>query len=604
MIQRDVLFYLRNCGSFNDIHPHFDDDPLSGSTTYSAHSLLEEFADELALITYPLGEDSDFKDLIDQTDLANRDDLFVDPTPEMDDDFPSPDNEDKVFKPGILIHEKSVTIITRVAQEKKLAVSYASLLFEDFNPSIYELLVFKEVPNSMRLLLFSFENEEKVFKPGIYTSKKTGVRGMSIRFAPTGWCWIEEAPRCSLHRVNGIPVAFVARSKRYHIAPFEDLNGVPIALVARFRVISKSMDKIFVSHGGLKCSTSNCGPKPTCNKKNDRMSRTPSRNMKNKVESQPRKVNKKNRVVEPICDVDVKHSLLKGISELICATCCLECSLVYGLQMFETYDREPLSAHELFPVDAAPRAVDLVNLPMSTSIDQDDPSASIPLTQEQENSPNISQGFEESPKTPHFHDDPLYESFQEDLTSQGSSLNVKYSGTSHWSPKRQSFYGHASNMTLSKYVYSRRRIIAVIRLKIMKKYDYGHLEEIEVRRDDQKLCTFREGDFKRLCLQDIEDMLLLLVQQNMNNLTIDERYDLNVALRMYTRRIVIQMRVEDLQLDPHGIIYVDQYRRKRLIHGNELHKFSNGTLNDVRSALHDIVAEIRMEYLPLRNGVT
>nr|GEW57738.1 retrovirus-related Pol polyprotein from transposon 17.6 [Tanacetum cinerariifolium] len=39
--------------SFDDIHPHFDDDPLSGSTTYSANSLLEEFADELALISYP-----------------------------------------------------------------------------------------------------------------------------------------------------------------------------------------------------------------------------------------------------------------------------------------------------------------------------------------------------------------------------------------------------------------------------------------------------------------------------------------------------------------------------------------------------------------------
>ncbi|GKE00409.1 hypothetical protein Tco_1388392 [Tanacetum coccineum] len=31
--------------------------------------------------------------------------------------------------------------------------------------------------------------------------------------------------------------------------------------------------------------------------------------------------------------------------------------------------------------------------------------------------------------------------------------------------------------------------------KILKKYDYGHLEEIEVRRDDQELYKFREGDF-------------------------------------------------------------------------------------------------------------
>nr|GEV20347.1 hypothetical protein [Tanacetum cinerariifolium] len=97
---------LPDIDSFNDIHPHFDDDPLSGITTYSSNSLLEEFTDELALITYPLdyddtltcdiesdlreiefllyqGEDSDFTNSIDQTDLANLDDLFIDPTPEM-----------------------------------------------------------------------------------------------------------------------------------------------------------------------------------------------------------------------------------------------------------------------------------------------------------------------------------------------------------------------------------------------------------------------------------------------------------------------------------------------------------------------------------------
>nr|GFB98833.1 hypothetical protein [Tanacetum cinerariifolium] len=77
-----------------------------------------------------------------------------------------------IFIQRILFHEKSVSIITLVAQEKKLAVSFASLLFEDFDPPFYEPIVFKEVPNSMRLLPFSSENEEKVFKPGIYTSEK------------------------------------------------------------------------------------------------------------------------------------------------------------------------------------------------------------------------------------------------------------------------------------------------------------------------------------------------------------------------------------------------------------------------------------------------
>ncbi|GJV01211.1 hypothetical protein Tco_1334780 [Tanacetum coccineum] len=75
-----------------------------------------------------------------------------------------------------------------------------------------------------------------------------------------------------------------------------------------------------LSSTGVKCSTSNCGSKPPGNKKNDRIPQKPSRNMKNKVEAQPRKVNKKNRVVEPICDVDVKHSRNMN-SAVLCVTC-------------------------------------------------------------------------------------------------------------------------------------------------------------------------------------------------------------------------------------------------------------------------------------------
>ncbi|GKB15908.1 retrovirus-related pol polyprotein from transposon TNT 1-94 [Tanacetum coccineum] len=55
-----------------------------------------------------------------------------------------------------------------------------------------------------------------------------------------------------------------------------------------------------------------------------------------------------------------------------------------------------------FPVAAAPRAVDTTESPVSTSIDLDAPSTSIPSTQEQERSLIISQGFEESPKNTTF----------------------------------------------------------------------------------------------------------------------------------------------------------------------------------------------------------
>nr|GEU75282.1 hypothetical protein [Tanacetum cinerariifolium] len=218
-----------------------------------------------------------------------------------------------------------------------------------------------------------------------------------------------------------------------------------------------------LSPTGLKCSTSNCGSKPTGNKRNDRITQTPSRNIKNKVEAQPRKVNKKNRMVVTIHDVDdkcefylccsvksakkhIKQNIWKPTGHIFTKvglkwkpTCrtftivgnsftltritsanvmppkkttfdsvetqkpelkvysrkpkniknvgsskkvkivesknankskpnhtwgsnatdippssflimigCPDCSLVYGLQMFKTYDREPLSAHELY----------------------------------------------------------------------------------------------------------------------------------------------------------------------------------------------------------------------------------------------------------------
>nr|GEV13766.1 retrovirus-related Pol polyprotein from transposon TNT 1-94 [Tanacetum cinerariifolium] len=52
--------------------------------------------------------------------------------------------------------------------------------------------------------------------------------------------------------------------------------------------------------------------------------------------------------------------------------------------------------------------------------------------------------------------------------------------------------------------------------------------------------------------------------------------------------------------DPKGVIYKDQMNRNRLMCADKLYKFSDGTLNDVQSALHDIAKGIMMEYLPKR----
>ncbi|GKC69117.1 hypothetical protein Tco_1115000 [Tanacetum coccineum] len=173
------------------------------------------------------------------------------------------------------------------------------------------------------------------------------------------------------------------------------------------------------------------------------------------------------------------------------------------------------------------------------------------------------------------------------------------------------------------------KIIVVTKLQIVEWHGYKHLDWITIRRADDKLYLFMEGDFKRLRLQDIEDMLILLVQGKLTNLKVEERLAFSVTLRMFTRCIIIQRRIEDLQLgvesyqkklnitkpdtyrpdlrrreaytaypNPRGFIYHNRDKKNRLMRLDELYKFCDGTLNYVRTALDDRLKGIQMKYLP------
>ncbi|GJY62170.1 hypothetical protein Tco_0462827 [Tanacetum coccineum] len=167
--------------------------------------------------------------------------------------------------------------------------------------------------------------------------------------------------------------------------------------------------------------------------------------------------------------------------------------------------------------------------------------------------------------------------------------------------------------------------MAVTHVSVMRKHRYGYLEEIVVRRADNTLYRFKEGDFPRLQINDIEDMLLLVVQNQLINLSGDNVADFAIALRMLTKSLVIKKRVEESYQkkinvtkpdtirpylrkrhpytpykDPQGFIYVDDYKRNKLMRSVELYKFSDGTLTRLLSSLEDITKNINMEYLPKR----
>nr|GEZ03744.1 hypothetical protein [Tanacetum cinerariifolium] len=120
-----------------------------------------------------------------------------------------------------------------------------------------------------------------------------------------------------------------------------------------------------------------------------------------------------------------------------------------------------------------------------------------------------------------------------------------------------------------------------------------------------------------------------LLAGKLANLTVEERFAFNVSLRMFTRSIVIQRHVEDLQLgvesyqkklnltrpdtyrsdlkckeayiaysNPRGFIYHNKDNKNRLMQIDELYKFSDETLTDVHTALDDRLKGIQMKYLP------
>ncbi|GJR63831.1 reverse transcriptase domain-containing protein [Tanacetum coccineum] len=200
------LEYLLNHDPIKDmdsiLKDSVDENSLDDNLDYT---ISEMFTDEHALFDLETVNDDTYDDpfyskeekikesklLIDELDPPRSSDFLS--FPECDsvfyDDFsevdalPSTNNEDKVFNPGILIYENLFEVTNFATPDNNVKkTTNASLILEDFNPSLYELPFHKEVPGLGALLSFSAnfsfhkevpglgavlsfpsENEEKVF---------------------------------------------------------------------------------------------------------------------------------------------------------------------------------------------------------------------------------------------------------------------------------------------------------------------------------------------------------------------------------------------------------------------------------------------------------
>ncbi|GJY69211.1 hypothetical protein Tco_0472193 [Tanacetum coccineum] len=98
---------------------------------------------------------------------------------------------------------------------------------------------------------------------------------------------------------------------------------------------------------------------------------------------------------------------------------------------------------------------------------------------------------------------------------QGGILTMTYMNSLTKTKAAQYDLAGIEDMVLDIWV---PRILAVTHVEVMRKHGYGYLKEIVVRKADNDLYRLKEGDFPRLRINDIEDMLLILPKRRWSRL--------------------------------------------------------------------------------------
>ncbi|GJY91265.1 hypothetical protein Tco_0506461 [Tanacetum coccineum] len=199
-------------------------------------------------------------------------------------------------------------------------------------------------------------------------------------------------------------------------------------------------------------------------------------------------------------------------------------------------------------------------------------------------------------------------------------------GISHWWFQRQRFYiDRFSSEGDRRAVRTHMRILSVVRIEVFSMYGYNYMKKIVLRRADLKEYVIAERDFKYMYPSDFEDLYLLNLQGHLNHLSPEDKKILTTAVNLWTRNLVIRQRVEDFQLgiesyqtqlnltkprweatgfefkhdftvidSPRAVIFRDRYGVQMIMRFNEIHKFSDGTLQQIDEALDYRVKEFRI----------
>ncbi|GKD56859.1 hypothetical protein Tco_1290246 [Tanacetum coccineum] len=169
-------------------------------------------------------------------------------------------------------------------------------------------------------------------------------------------------------------------------------------------------------------------------------------------------------------------------------------------------------------------------------------------------------------------------------------------GISHWWFQRQRFYidRHTSEGD-RRAVRTHMSILSVVRIEVFSLYGYDYMKMIVLRRADVNEYIIAERDFKYLYSSDFEDLYLLNLQGYLNHLPPQDKNIISTAVNLWIRNLHDFTVIDS----PRAITFRDKYGVQMIMRFNEIHKFSDDTLQQIDEALDYQVKEFTVNMMNL-----
>nr|GEU60166.1 hypothetical protein [Tanacetum cinerariifolium] len=152
-------------------------------------------------------------------------------------------------------------------------------------------------------------------------------------------------------------------------------------------------------------------------------------------------------------------------------------------------------------------------------------------------------------------------------------------------------------------VRTHMRILSVVRIKVFSMYRYDYMKKIVLRRADLNEHVIAERDFKYLYPSDFEDLYQLNLQGYLNHLSPKDKKILTTVVNQWTRHLDatgFEYKYDYTIIDsPRAVMFRDKYGVQMMMRFNEIHKFSDGTLQQIDEALDYRVKEFRISKMNL-----